>query len=432
MSFSKLLTGFLAVSLLASACQTAGGGASKVEASIAQSNQARINHPDVPAADLQTITEDNNTFALDLYQTIRSQVGNLVFSPYSISLALAMTYAGAGGETQSQMAHALHFSLPADRLHPTFNALDLQLEQAGQPTSPDVQPLQLNIANGIWAQANHPFLPGTLDLLAEDYGAGIHLADFIQQAEPTRQEINQWVSDQTKGKIKDLIPQGALDAMTRMVLANAIYFKGDWLSPFDPNSTQDAAFNLTDGSQTQVKMMFNTLHDLPYAGGDGYQAVELPYQGGNAAMDLLVPDSGKFNDFEAALDNQKLSAILQSLSSTTVVLGLPKFTYSSEFGLADVLKSMGMTDAFDPQRADFSGMDGQRDLYVGAVIHKAFVAVDEKGTEAAAATAVMMQAASEPAGEMTRLTIDRPFLYLIRDIQTGQILFIGRVLNPSQ
>ncbi len=431
MSFSRFWMILAAASLIVAACQ-AGGGASKVQANIAKSDQVRISQPDVPAADLQAITEGNNEFALDLYRSLHTQSGNMIFSPYSISLALAMTYAGARGETESQMAQTMHYSLPPAQLHPAFNALDLQLEQQGQPTAPDVQPLQLNIANGVWAQSGHPFLPAFLDLIAEDYGAGIHLADFINNPEPARQEINQWVSDQTKGKIKDLIPQGALDAMTRMVLANAIYFKGDWQTVFDPNSTQGAPFHLLDGSQVQVKMMTNTLYDLPFTSGDGYQAVELPYQGGNAVMDLLVPDSGKFSDFESGLDNQKLEEIFQRLSPTGVALGLPKFSYSSEFGLADTLKSMGLVDAFDPQAADFSGMDGLRDLYIGSVIHKAFVAVDEKGTEAAAATAVIMRAASAPAGEMTHLIIDRPFLFVIRDSATGQILFIGRVVNPAQ
>ncbi len=423
---------FCVLALLVAACQVPGGGTPKMEANIAQSNQPRIAAPNVPADDLQALVEGNNSFALDLYRSIHSQSGNLIFSPYSISLALAMTYAGARTETESQMANTLHYVLPQVRLHPTFNTLDLKLEDQGQSQSMVFQPLQLNIANGIWAQQDHPFQPAYLDLIAENYGAGVHLADFVNKADAARQEINQWVSDQTKDKIKDLIPQSSLDASTRMVLANAIYFKAFWQNQFDPNSTQDTAFTLLDGLQIQVKMMFNSMDGIPYGGGSGYQAIELPYQGDTAAMDIIVPDQGKFNEIEASLDLQKFDDVLVGLQSSNVVLGLPKFTYSSQFGLADTLKSIGMTDAFDPQQADFSGMDGQRDLYIGNVIHKAFVAVDEKGTEAAAATAVIMRAASAPAGDIIRLTIDRPFIFVIRDVKSRQILFIGRVLNPLQ
>ncbi len=431
MTLSKFLMTITALGLALSACQVPGGGA-KVEQNIAQSSQARIAAPNVPAGDLGSLVEGNNAFAFDLYRSVGSQSGNLVFSPYSISLALAMTYGGARSSTETQMAQTMHYLLTQERLHPAFNSLDLELQQEGQAPSKDIQPLQLSIANGVWAQQDHPFLPAYLDLVAENYGAGIHLADFVNQAESARQGINQWVSDQTRNKINNLIPQGALDALTRMVLVNAIYFKADWESPFDPNSTGDAPFNLPDGSQTQVKMMSNTLHGIPYTQGSGYQAIELPYQGGSAVMDVLVPDAGTFQGFENALDSQKFDGILKDLRPATVALGLPKFTYSSEFSLADTLKAMGMGDAFDPKLADFSGMDGQRDLYIGAVIHKAFVAVDEKGTEAAAATAVIMQAASAPAGDIVRLTIDRPFLYVIRDAASGQILFVGRVIHPSQ
>lgn len=431
MNISKFLLISAALAFSITACQIPGGGALKVEANIAQSNQSRIAAPNVPADDLQVVVDGDNAFAFDLYQSIHSQTGNLVFSPYSISLALAMTYAGARSETESQMANTMHYSLPQDRLHPAFNALDLELEKQGQSQSTAFQPLQLNIANGIWAQQDHPFQPTYLDLIAENYGAGIHLADFVNQAEAARQEINDWVSNQTKDKIKNLISQGALDASTRMVLANAIYFKADWQNPFDPNSTQDAQFNLLDGSQVKVKMMFNSIDGIPYASGDGYQAIEMPYQGDSAVMDIIIPDQGKFGEIETSLDLQKFSDVVAGLKPSNVALGLPKFTYSSEFSLADTLKTMGMTDAFNPEQADFSGMDGQRDLYIGDVIHKAFVAVDEKGTEAAAATAVIMRAAMAPAGNIVQLTIDRPFIFVMRDVKSGQILFIGRVLNPA-
>jgi serpin B len=419
----KMYLAFIALSLLLSAC---GPSAS---ASIAKSDLQRVTAPETPQDDIQALVNNNNTFAFDLYRSLQAQDGNLIYSPYSISLALAMTYAGARGETGAQMAQVLHF-LSQDQLHPAFNALDLQLAERGKAASEDETPLQLNIANAVWAEQTYPFLQGFLDTIALNYGAGVRLADFINKYEAVRKEINDWVSDQTEGKIKDLIPEGMLDPDTRMALVNAIYFKADWLTPFDAESTQDAPFHLLDGSEVTVPTM-NQDAFMPYAKGDGWQAIELAYEGQTAAMDIIVPDEGRFEEIESSLDYETASAIMNSLQPTSVTLALPKFTFESEFGLADQLKALGMTDAFDPDRADFSGMSDRNDLFISAVLHKAFVAVDEKGTEAAAATAVIVGVTSAPVFEVT-LSIDRPFIFLIRDIPTGQILFVGRVLNPVQ
>lgn len=410
-------------SLLLSAC---GPSAS---ASIAKSDLARVTSPNVSPNDVQVLVDNNNTFAFDLYRSLRSQGGNLIYSPYSISLALAMTYAGARGQTESQMAQTLHF-LPQDQLHSAFNSLDLQLAERGKAQSDEETPLQLNIANAVWAEQTYPFLQNFLDTVAMNYGAGIRLVDFVNQYEAARQDINTWVSDQTQGKIEDLIPEGVLDTDTRMALVNAIYFKADWLSPFNADSTYDAPFHLLDGSDVSVPTM-NQDSFIPYAKGDGWQAIELAYQSETAAMDIIVPDEGRFEEIESSLDQETVSTILESMQPTSVQLAMPKFKFESQFGLADQLATLGMTDAFDPARADFSGMSEKKDLYVSAVIHKAFVAVDEKGTEAAAATAVIVGVTSAPMFDVT-LTIDRPFLFIIRDLPTGQILFIGRVLNPAQ
>ena len=400
-------------------------------ASIAKSDLQRITSPNVAADDIQALTDKNNAFALDLYQSLRAQDGNLVYSPYSISLALAMTYAGARGETEQQVAETLHFS-PQNKLHSALDALDLELARQGAAGSKDETPFQLSIANAVWAEQTFPFLKGYLDLIAQNYGAGIQLADFVHQHEAVRKEINGWVSKKTSDKIQDLIPGGVLSLSTKMVLVNAIYFKADWLSQFDPNDTKDAPFHLLDGSDVQVKMMSHSLFGVPYAQGDGYQAIQLPYQGETAAMDILVPDEGTFREFESTLDTQKLNEILHAMQpSHGMELGLPKFNFSTNFDLKERLVAMGMSDAFDPDRADFSGMTGGRDLYIDTVLHKAFVAVDEKGTEAAAATAVIMAPTSVRVPDVT-LTIDRPFIFVIRDLQSGQILFLGRVLNPEE
>lgn len=419
----SLFFALTALAILLSACGPAPA------ANLAQSHLQRETNPSVDAARMDSLVQGNNAFALDLYRSLRSSDGNLILSPYSISLALAMTYAGARGETESQMADVLHFS--GQDIHPAFNALDLELAKSGESTDKEHTPLQLNIANAVWAEQTYPFVQEFLDTVALNYGAGIRLADFISQYEPVRKEINGWVEDQTKDKIKDLIPQGVLNERTRMALVNAIYFKADWLSQFDPNNTHDAPFHLLDGSETQVKMMSEGLTSIPYLSGDGYQAVELPYAGQTAAMTIIVPDEGNFAEFESNFDAAKLDEILNTMQPSSVQLGLPKFKFESEFSLPSQLSALGMTDAFQPFIADFSGMTGNRDLFISDVIHKAFVAVDEKGTEAAAATAVIMELAMAPMFDIT-LTVDRPFIFLIRDTVSGQILFMGRVVNPAQ
>jgi serpin B len=397
---------------------------------LTKSDLPRTTSPHIPPADSQTLVRGNNAFALDIYRTLSTQDGNLILSPFSISLALAMTYAGARAETESQMAGTLHFDLPQGRLHPAFNALDQDLATRGEAGADEMEPLQLKIANAVWAEQTYPFLQEFLDLIASNYGAGIHLADFINQFEAVRQEINDWVLDRTEEKIKDLLPEGVLNPDTRMVLVNAFYFQADWLSQFDANDTFDSPFHLLDGTEVTVPMMHRGL-SVPYFQGDGFQAVELPYAGDTAAMVIVVPDPGNFEAFEASLSPARLDETLNRMQPTSAMVALPKFSFESQFNLSDVLKSMGMMDAFEAGNADFSGMTAKNDLFISDVIHKAFVAVDEEGTEAAAATAVIMEAASAPMYDVT-LTIDRPFLFMIRDMPSGQILFIGRVLNPAQ
>ena len=421
----KIIQKFVALYMLAaivlSACT--GGAGRTVE-----SNRAREKNPGVSDADISELVDGNNAFALDVYQALHSQDGNLILSPFSISLALAMTHAGARGETEAQMAQTLHFP-GQEQLHPAFNALDLALESEKLNLDKDQEPMQLNIANAVWAEQTFSFLQEYLDTIAVNYGAGIHLSDFVNNYEPTRREINNWVSDETKDKIKNLLPDGSLSADTRMVLVNAIYFKADWLDQFDANDTYDYTFYLLDGSQVTVPMMGQMMY-IPYAAGDGYQAVELPYAGNSAAMDIIVPDAGRFEEVESALTSERLNEILGSMEQNSVMLRMPKFEFESSFSLSDTLTNMGMPAAFDRNAADFSGMTGKQDLFIGDVIHKAFVAVDEEGTEAAAATAVIMELAGAAFSELS-LIIDRPFIFFIRDLETGQILFVGRVVNPE-
>ncbi len=395
-----------------------------------KSDRDRITSPAVLTDEQALLVEGNSAFAFELYQALKGKGGNLFYSPYSISLALAMTYAGANGETAQQMAATLHFLLDQERLHPAFNWLDAELAKRGQGAQgKDGEGFRLNVANAIWGQKNYEFLPTFLDVMAENYGAGLRLLDFITEAEKSRLAINDWVSDQTEGRIKDLIPPGAIDALTRLVLTNAIYFNAAWAYPFNKDATADGAFYLLDGGQVTLPMM-RQMESLSYTEGEGYQAVELLYDGDELSMVILLPASGNLEAFEEGLQAQYVSDIMSGLRSTRVALAMPKFEFESEFSLKDALADMGMPIAFSPSDADFSGMTGNRDLFISEVVHKAFVSVDEAGTEAAAATAVIMSLTAVPEPPV-EVTIDRPFIFLIRDIKTGAILFVGRVLNPG-
>ncbi len=396
---------------------------------VLQSEKQRVTNPDVPESDLERLVEGNSTFAFDLYQALKGEEGNLFYSPYSISLALAMTYAGARGETEEQMAETLNFLLSQEELHPAFNSLDILLGQRGEGAQgKDGEGFRLNIVNAIWGQKDYEFLDEFLDVLAENYGAGLRLVDFINETEKSRVTINDWVSDQTEGRIEDLIPPGVITILTRLVLTNAIYFNAAWEYPFEEDATYNGPFYLLDGSEVTVPLMTQT-ESFGYAEGDGYQAVELPYDGRELSMVILLPEEGQFETFEGSLDAALVDAIIDGLESQEVALTMPKFEFESGFGLKDTLSAMGMPIAFT-DAADFSGMTGGRDLQIAEVIHKAFVSVDEAGTEAAAATAVIMQLTAMPE-EPVEVTVDHPFIFLIRDIETGTILFVGRVIDPT-
>jgi serpin B len=396
---------------------------------VLKSDKERIASPDVSPNEQALLVEGNSAFAFELYKELKEKGGNLFYSPYSISLALAMTYAGASGETAQQMADTLQFMLEQASLHPAFNWLDAELAKRGEGAQgKDGEGFRLNIVNAIWGQEDYEFLPAFLDVLAENYGAGLRIVDFITETEASRLAINDWVSKQTEGRIKDLIPQGAIDALTRLVLTNAIYFNAAWEHSFDKKMTADGPFYLLDGEQVIVPMMKQT-ESFGYTEGEGYQAVELQYDGGELSMVILLPEAGKVEAFEEGLQSQQVDAIINDMQNIQVALTMPRFEFDSEFRLKDTLAGMGMPIAFS-SAADFSGMTGKRELAISDVVHKAFVAVDEAGTEAAAATAVIvgLTAVPEP---LVEVTINRPFIFLIRDIETGAILFVGRVLNPG-
>ncbi|XXY46683.1 serpin family protein [Sorangium sp. So ce269] len=394
---------------------------------VVASDKQRISEPAVPAADLKELVGGNTDFALALYQQLAGMPGNLFYSPYSMSSALAMTYAGARGATETEMAGALRFTLPQERLHPAFNALDLALARRGQGAEgKDGEGFRLNVANALWGQVGSSFAPSFLDVLAESYGAGLHVVDFAQAPDEARGIINGWVAERTEDRIKDILPEGAIQPATRLVLTNAVYFNAAWQFPFDEEETAPGDFTLVDGTAVSVPMM-NGSAQVGYGEGDGYEALELPYDGGELSMVLVLPAEG--GDLEAGLDRERLEGVIGSLGTRSVTMTLPKFKFESTLDLVPQLVELGMPIAFTG-RADFSGIDGQGGLFISDVLHKAFVSVDEAGTEAAAATAVVIGETSAP--EPATIRFDRPFLLFIRDIETGAILFVGRVMNPSE
>jgi serpin B len=383
------------------------------------------------------LVEGNTAFALDLYGSFSNgDDGNLLFSPYSISQALAMTYAGADGDTATQMADTLHFTLDQGAVPGAFQTLNDDLVTRGTADAdPDrgYPPRSLQIANGLWGEQTLPFSSAFSDQLSESYGAGLQTADFQNDPEGVRDEINQWVAEHTGDKIQDIVPEGAITEDSRLVLANAVYFYGGWLLTFDESNTKDGNFILADGTTATVPFMHQQGHFL-YAAGDGFQVIELPYAGSQFAFTVILPDDGQFDAVEQSLTPDSLATSLSELGSRELILSMPKFEFDYSASLAETLKALGMTDAFDANVADFSGMldaSAPESLAIGDVLHKAFIAVDENGTEAAAATTVLMAGAAAPMEPPLEVNIDHPFIFLIRDTQTGTILFMGRVMNPS-
>jgi serpin B len=372
--------------------------------------------------DTATLVKGTNAFALDLYRALAAKDGNLFFSPYSISNALAMTYAGARGETAGQMQKTLHFALGQERLHAAFHDLIGRLGGAGQ-----ARKYQLTVANRLWGQQDYGFLPEFVKLSEASYGAGLKEVDFIKAREEARQAINTWVEGQTKDKIKELIRPGILTVDSRLVLTNAIYFKAAWLRPFSPKGTAPGAFQVAPGNEVKVPLMRGSQR-TNYFQGEGFEALELPYEQHDLSMVVLLPQAGGLAAFERKLTAANLSAWQRKLSDHQVDVTLPKFKVTAEFMLKPVLRRLGMPLAFDRGRADFSGMATRARLFISHVIHKAFVDVNEAGTEAAASTAVVMERLSAP--PPATFHADRPFVYLLRDNRTGAILFLGRVTDP--
>ncbi|RQH03447.1 serpin family protein [Natrarchaeobius oligotrophus] len=404
-----------------------------------------VTDPNVGEDPLAQQIRANVAFSLEALARLREDDPdeNLFFSPYSISVALAMTYAGARGETASEMAEALRYELEGENLHDAFGALEAEFERRNEDgetvetgewsddedDEDDDLGFELSSANAVWTDAGYPFDETYLEVLADSYGAGERTVDFAGDPDGARLEINEWVEDRTNDRIDDLLPDGSVDEMTRMVLTNAVYFLAAWEHDFDPSATESETFTALDGSETEVELMRQST-ELRYAEVEGHQLVELPYANGDTSMIVILPAEGEFESFEKSFSVDRLAIMLEETSRSEVDLALPTFEIESEFSLVDAMRELGMERAFESD-AEFEGMvDGEEDdLFVDDIRHKSFVSVDEEGTEAAAATAVVVETAETEPPERVAMTVDRPFLFYVRDRPTETPLFLGRVVD---
>jgi serpin B len=381
-------------------------------------------------ADRAEAVKGSNAFAVDLYRQLGAKPGNLFFSPESISTAFAMTYAGAHGQTATEMARVFHFTLPQERLHPAMGALLAGMNAPHQGYA-------LSVADALWAEQDAHFLPAYLALVQTNYGAGFHPVDFKSDPEGARATINQWVEKQTNDKIQNLLGPGTVTPLTRLILTNAIYFKAAWADQFSKSATKNGDFHISASKTIQAPTMHRSGHYY-YFKGPSIQALLLPYEKDEVSMLILLPDEvDGLPALERSLTAANLEKWIESLGyAEEVIVSLPRFNITQQFELSSELKKLGMKAAFDASDADFSGIAGDKSLVVSAAIHKAYIDLDENGTEAAAATAVVMMPTAIPPMRNPPppivFTADHPFLFLIRENASGAILFMGRVTDPTQ
>jgi len=377
--------------------------------------------PEEMKAAADSVVVSNNRFAVDLYRQLGGQ-GNAFFSPFSVSTALAMTSAGAAGTTLAEMRNVLRFEMSPDRLHPAYGAILTSLDRGVA-----LGGYELRTANRLWGQAGYGFLDEFIKVTRDAYAAPLEEADFVNGFEAARLAINRWVEEQTAKRIQELFAPGTINADTRLALVNAIYFKGLWADQFDRALTKDKPFRVTSDLSVTVPMMTRE-GTYPFTAADGVQILEMPYRGGDLSMIVLLPDDP--DGIEALgeqLTSERLAGWLGTLQPQKIIVNFPRFRIESEYTLNDHLSAMGMASAFDANRADFSAMNGRRDLFISIVVHKGFVEVNEEGTEAAAATGVGVSVTSMPPA----FDANHPFLFFIRDNVTGSLLFMGRVVNPA-
>ncbi len=381
-----------------------------------------IDDLDIDPQSVDEVVASNNRFAFDLYSLYRKHPDNIFYSPYSLLAALAMTYEGARGQTAEEMARV--FYLPEDEVR--WSGLAGFYNAINQPDREYV----LDTANALWPAQDYHFLDDYFEVIERYYRGKIEPLDYVTDPEGSRLTINNWVEEQTRDKIKNLIPAGFIDPLTRLVLTNAIYFKGQWLTEFDPDLTRNESFYVNKDKEIEVPMMRRTDEEavFDYARLDDVQILSLPYKGEEVAMTIILPDRGQLEAVEASLSLEQLNYYRSALNRQRVDVYLPRFKMDTKYIMNDDLSDLGMPSAFSSQ-ADFSGLTGARDLYISAVIHQAFVEVNEEGTEAAAATGVVMQELAIM--DLPVFRADRPFIFLIEHLETGAILFMGRVVDLS-
>ncbi len=394
---------------------------------LAKSDKERLTLPAAPG-DLAEAVRGQNDLGLELFRKLGGSEPNLFLSPVSISTALSMTYAGAAGDTALAFEQVLGSGLPPERFHRAMNELDRELAARGTSArAADGKPFRLRSTNQLFTQVGFPLELPFLDTLALEYGAGVRLLDFSTQPEPSREAINGWVDGRTEGRIPELLPQGTIDSLTRLVLVNAIYFNAAWKHPFEENATVTGDFHTLAGGVKQVPFMRSALLSARAAEVNGTEVVELAYDGDELSMLIVMPPAGGLPALEASLDSAAVEGFVAALKGESLDLSMPAFETRTSADLSAALQALGLANAFGPA-ADFTGMNKDAELYIGGVIHEAFVKVNEAGTEAAAATAVVIRTTSVP--QSRPVVLDRPFFFAIRDHATGALLFVGRIGEP--
>lgn len=385
---------------------------------------------DASPSDQKAVVDANTQFAFDLYAQLSKGGDNLLFSPFSVSTSLGMTWAGAGGNTAKEMKKVLHGDIELAQWHAAMGALLGELEMPGGKAGCEVR-----VANGLWVEQTRGLLPEFLAIGQKDYRAELRAVDFAHSAEAQRKAINEWIDQRTNGKIKDIVPEKALKSDTVLVLTNTIYFKAGWEATFDPKWTKEAAFTTAGGKSVPVPMMHQTSFGFGYAEQADLQVLELPYVGKTFSMVILLPRKADgITALEKMLSAKTLAGWLRGLwwqGEREVQVELPRFSLSTADRLDQQLAELGMHDAFSVQAADFSRMSDMGEVFIGALLHSAFIAVDEKGTEAAAASHERATVKAEAPPEPAVFRADHPFIFVIRDVRSGSVLFLGRVMNPK-
>ncbi len=398
-----------------------------ISSSASVKNRSTLDDTGATKEGVNAVVNANNQLAFELYSQFNeeSKDSNIFFSPYSISIALTMTYEGAKGQTAKEMQSVLHIPEDANVRRPNFARIFNEINKKEKK-------YKLSTANALWAQKDYSFLKEYTNNVEKYYGGKVTNLDFTRESEKSRQIINKWVEDQTNNKIKDLIPKGVLNAYTRLVLTNAIYFKGTWVKQFDEKETREDNFRMSSGNTVKVSMM-RLIGDgvkFNYAETDEIQILEMPYHGEDLSMLIILPRENDLANIEKSITLERLSKWKNMLNEQRVDIFIPRFKFETKYFMAKALSNMGMPTAFG-STADFSGMDGTRDLFIQNVIHQAFVEVNEEGTEAAAATGVVMGLTSV-GPRIPIFKADHPFIFIIQERETGNILFLGRVSDPSK